>query len=69
MLKLQKRGGNRASQREQGRGGGGERQENALFFSPPHPSFSSFALAPTLRVAISTLPNVPLSEYQRQQLQ
>ena len=68
MLKLQKRGGNRASQREQGRGWG-ERQENAVFFSPPRASFSSFALAPTLRVAISTLPNVPLSEYQRRQLQ
>ena len=68
MLKLQKRGGNRASQREQGRGWG-ERQENVVFFSPPHASFSSFALAPTLRVAISTLPNVPLSEYQRRQLQ
>ena len=52
------------------RRGGGERDKKMLYFSsPPHPSFSSFALAPTLRVAISTLPNIPLSEYQRQQLQ
>ena len=40
MLKLQKREGNRASQRQQGRGWG-ERQENAVFFLPS-PSLLSF---------------------------
>lgn len=47
------------------RGGDGrETRKCGIFFSPPHPSFPSFALAPTRRVAISTLPNVPLSENQ-----
>ena len=32
-----------------------------VFFSLPPPPFPSFTLAPTLRVAISTLPSVPLS--------
>ena len=35
-----------------------------IFFSPPSPSpspFPSFALAPTVKVTISTLPNLPLS--------
>ena len=31
------------------------------FFSLSPPPFPSFALAPTLRVAISTLPNLPMS--------
>ena len=31
------------------------------FFSSPPPTFPSFTLAPTLRVAISTLPNLPLA--------
>ena len=31
------------------------------FFSPPPPLVPSFALAPTLRVTIFTLPNVPPS--------
>ena len=53
-----KRGGDGASQRE--RGGGGKREE-IFFFSPPPPPFPSFALAPTVRVTISTLPNLPLS--------
>ena len=36
-----------------------------FFFSPhPHP-FPSFVLAPTVRVTISTLPNLPLSENKR----
>ena len=42
--------------------GRGERRE---FFSPPPPPFPSFALAPnlapTVRVTICTLPNLPLS--------
>ena len=55
-----KRGGHGASQRE--RGGGGKREEKTpYFFSPPPPPFPSFALAPTARVTISTLPNLPLS--------
>ena len=33
----------------------------AYFFSPPPPPFPSFTLAPTLRVTISTLPNLSLS--------
>ena len=42
--------------------GRGERRENAVFFfSPPPPPFPSFALAPTVTVTISTLPNLPLS--------
>ena len=36
---------------------------------PPFPSFPSFALAPTVRVTISTLPNLPLSENERWRLQ
>ena len=32
-----------------------------IFFSPPPPPFPSFALKPTVRVTISTLPNLPLS--------
>ena len=44
--------------------GRGERRENAVFFflpSPAPPPFPSFAIAPTVRVTISTLPNLPLS--------
>ena len=41
----------------------------AYFFSPPPPRFPSFALAPTVRVTISTLPNLPLSLNQRWRLQ
>ena len=37
--------------------GGGEREE--YFFSPPPPLFPSFALAPTLRVTVFALPNLP----------
>ena len=50
------RGGDGASQREQG--GGGEREEKTsyFFFSPPPPPFPSFALTPTVRVTICTLP-------------
>ena len=51
-------GGNGASQRE--RGGGGEREEKIFSSSPPL-LFPSFALAPTVRVTISSLPNLPLS--------
>ena len=39
--------------------GGGEREE--YFFSPPPHFFPSFALAPTLRVTVFTLPNRPPS--------
>ena len=41
MLKLQKRGGNRASQREQGRGGGG-RETRKCFIFLPSPSLLFF---------------------------
>ena len=60
-----KRGGDGASQREQG--GGGKREE--IFFLPSPSPFPSFALAPTVRVTISTLPNLPLSWNQRWRLQ
>ena len=40
--------------------GRGERRKTPYLFSPlPLPPFPSFALAPTLRVTISTLPNLP----------
>ena len=55
MLKLPKRGGNGASQ---GEGGGGGEKEEYFFLPSPSPFF---ALTPTLRVTISTLPNLPLS--------
>ena len=55
MLKLLKRGGNGASQGE----GGGEKEEKTS--SPPPSPSPFFALTPTLRVTISTLPNLPLS--------
>ena len=45
------------NQKERGRGRG-ERRENAC---PPPLLFPSFALAPTLRVTIFTLPNLPPS--------
>ena len=59
MLKLPEEMRKWASQRE--RGGGGEREKkNAVsFFSPSPPPFPSFALAPTVRVTISSLPNLP----------
>ena len=40
--------------------GGGEREKINFFLSSPSP-FPSFALVPTVRVTISTLPNLPLS--------
>ena len=58
MLKLPKRGRNGASE---GEGGEGGEKEEKIFFSPPPPPSLSFALTPTLRVTISTLPNLPLS--------
>ena len=51
-----KRGENGMSQKERGRG---ERRESVVLSLPP-PPFSSFALAPTLRVTIFTLPNLIL---------
>ena len=45
----------------------GERRESGVFFSPLH--LPPFALAPTLRVTISILPNLPLSSNQRWRLQ
>ena len=48
LVETPKEGGNGASQRERGR-----------YFSPF--LLPRFTLAPTLRVAISTLPSVPLS--------
>ena len=51
-----KRGENGMSQKERGRG---ERRESVVFSLPP-PPFSSFALAPTLKVTIFTLPNLIL---------
>ena len=41
--------------------GRGEGRENAVFFLPSPPPFPSFTFAPTVRVTISTLPNLPLS--------
>ena len=41
-----------------GEGAGREKEKNAF---PSPPPFPSFALAPTVRVTISTLPNLPLS--------
>ena len=55
---------NGASQKERGRGRGERRvffSFWSIFFSPPPPLFPSFALAPTLRVTIFTLPNLPPS--------
>ena len=43
------------------KGAGRGRGERSIFFSPSPPPFPSFTLAPTLRVTISTLPNLPLS--------
>ena len=57
MYKLQKRGENG---RDKGsRGGGGERE------APLPPPFRSFTLAPTIRGAISTPPNLPFLYNQR----
>ena len=56
MLKLEKRGENKASQKERGRGRGERKKKRLFFFSPP--PFPSFALAPALRVTIFTLPNL-----------
>ena len=46
---------------------------SAYFFlpipPPLRPTFPSFALAPPLKAAISTLPNLPLSQNQRWRLQ
>ena len=50
---------NGTSQMKCGRGWR-ERREN-IFLSPPLPPFPFFALAPTLRVTIFTLPNLPPS--------
>ena len=52
-----------------GRGRGERREKSIFFFSPPPPPFPSFALAPTVRVTITTLPNLPLSYNQRWRLQ
>ena len=57
MLKLPKGGGNGASQ---GEGGAGREKEEKKSL-PPLPPSPFFALIPTLRVTISTLPNLPLS--------
>ena len=60
MLKLQSRGGNEASQR--GREKEREEKREREYFTPtPPPAFLSFTQAPSLRVAFSTLPNLPLS--------
>ena len=45
--------------RVKGSGEGAGRE--SIFFSPPPPPFPSFALAPTVRVTISTLSYLPLS--------
>ena len=51
----QKRGGNGANQ------GSGEREEKEYFFPPLSLSpFPSFAIAPTIRAAIFTHPNLPV---------
>ena len=39
--------------------GAGREKRKSIFFSPPPPLFPSFALAPTLRVTVFTLPNLP----------
>ena len=44
-----------------GEGAGREKRKRRIFLSPPPPPFPSFALASTVRVTISTLPNLPLS--------
>ena len=59
MLKLQSRGGNEASQR--GREKEREEKREREYFTPTPPPFLSFTQAPSLRVAFSTLPNLPLS--------
>ena len=41
--------------------GAGREKRKVFFFSPSPPPFPSFALAPTVRVTSSTLPNLPLS--------
>ena len=41
--------------------GSGEGVGREYFFSPPPPPFPFFALAPTVKVTTSTLPNLPLS--------
>ena len=45
-----------------------ERSASECFFSPPPSPSSFFALTPTVRVTISTLPNLPLSQNQRWRL-
>ena len=44
-----------------GAGRGRKERKEIYFFLPSPPPFPSFALAPTVRVTISTLPNLPLS--------
>ena len=59
MLKLQSRGGNEASQR--GREKEREEKREREYFPPTPPPFFLSPKHPTLRVAFSTLPNLPLS--------
>ena len=56
MLKLEKRGQNEASQKKWGGGGEIEEKMPHFFFLPSPFLFPSFSQAPTLRVAIFTLP-------------
>ena len=71
MLKLQIRERNEGSQRggKGGKGGKGDgaREEKESIF--PLPPFVSFALASNLRVAFSTLSNLPLSQNRKRRLQ
>ena len=46
--------------------GRGEKEKESIF---PLPPFVSFALAPNLRVAFSTLSNLPLSQNRKRRLQ
>ena len=69
MLKLQIRGRNEGSQRGgggRGKGDGAREEKESIF---PLPPFVSFALAPNLRVAFSTLSNLPLSQNRKRRLQ
>ena len=54
--------------RVKGRGERAGTKKRSIFFSPPPPPSSFFALTPTVRVTIFTLPNLPLSQNQRQRL-
>ena len=47
--------------RVKGSGEGVGRKKSKVFFPLPPPLSPSFAVTPTLRVTISTLPNLPLS--------